>query len=640
MSYSNSCRRFQEDKQSFQTVASENKEESHIEIDQGSESAAQPPLSITLRSLSHQHSKCCICSSKGELHVISEKARMQILAHTRVFIPAGCRCCGHHLLPDKTFTWRELVTLKNSRETLAERDVPLSVSLLSSLLETTEVICNAKKTIDFDDDTTIQNDHFYSLTGLTKDQFSIVFHSINEQYLRNSPTISRRNALGMFLMKLRLGQSNSVLAAHFNLTGSRTVGRVLERVATALKKCFVPLYVGVQHISREDFNSQHVPNYCRTLMKTETDKVIVVVDGTYSYIQKALNNYFQKKSFSIHKKRSLVKPMFIVAPDGYILHVIPHYLSDSKNNDAAIIQHAFATNEQLRGWFQPGDTFVVDRGYLDAKEYLESEEFLFKMPSFLPKGAKQLPTPDANHSRVVTKVRFVVEVVNRRWREWQFFQRTTHNQNYRHLNDYTVIACAFINAFRPRIVHDTNHRIEIAQRIVSKLSEQDANALQTEVELDGLNRQQRAFVPVNPYEELQDFPQLSLRDIENHITLGPFQVKQARWYIAESVIENGEYKMHYHREKVGLIRARIQSRHTSSALYFVWVRYTPNENGPGSIKHWYCQCKAGTRTVGCCSHVAAVICFLGFYRLHTEEIPVQRPYAYFLNAGETDVTQT
>lgn len=32
---------------------------------------------------------------------------------------------------------------------------------------------------------------------------------------------------------------------------------------------------------------------------------------------------------------------------------------------------------------------------------------------------------------------------------------------------------------------------------------------------------------------------------------------------------------------------------------------------------WYCQCKAGQRTVGCCAHVATVVWYLGWARHHS-----------------------
>ncbi|VDI42280.1 Hypothetical predicted protein [Mytilus galloprovincialis] len=51
---------------------------------------------------------------------------------------------------------------------------------------------------------------------------------------------------------------------------------------------------------------------------------------------------------------------------------------------------------------------------------------------------------------------------------------------------------------------------------------------------------------------------------------------------------------------------KLQSRHISSKCYRVWVKYDDI-----SVVGWYCQCKAGSRVVGTCSHVTALIWYLG-----------------------------
>jgi hypothetical protein len=51
----------------------------------------------------------------------------------------------------------------------------------------------------------------------------------------------------------------------------------------------------------------------------------------------------------------------------------------------------------------------------------------------------------------------------------------------------------------------------------------------------------------------------------------------------------------------------IQSRHSNSSKYRVYVKYLPNNNEISSIEGWYCTCKNGARTVGCCSHVSSII---------------------------------
>jgi hypothetical protein len=38
--------------------------------------------------------------------------------------------------------------------------------------------------------------------------------------------------------------------------------------------------------------------------------------------------------------------------------------------------------------------------------------------------------------------------------------------------------------------------------------------------------------------------------------------------------------------------------------------YLFKSNNIEGIESWYCTCKAGMRTVGCCSHVASIVYFL------------------------------
>lgn len=55
------------------------------------------------------------------------------------------------------------------------------------------------------------------------------------------------------------------------------------------------------------------------------------------------------------------------------------------------------------------------------------------------------------------------------------------------------------------------------------------------------------------------------------------------------------------------------------------------------IPGWYCECKVGPRTVGCCAHVASVLWYLGYAR--------NQPYActiivLFKNLQNQDAANT
>ena len=64
--------------------------------------------------------------------------------------------------------------------------------------------------------------------------------------------------------------------------------------------------------------------------------------------------------------------------------------------------------------------------------------------------------------------------------------------------------------------------------------------------------------------------------------------------------------MFFHHDEPHLIRARLHSRFQSSVHHHLWIKYTAHVSDPSAITHYYCQCKGGERTAGCCSHLASV----------------------------------
>ena len=101
----------------------------------------------------------------------------------------------------------------------------------------------------------------------------------------------------------------------------------------------------------------HLPKTLFSQHKDET--AIIVLDGTYIYIQKSADYAFQRMSFSMHKHRLLLKLMVIVGTDGYILSILgPYY---ARNNDASITKHMMKTNtEGMKSWLNDYDILITD----------------------------------------------------------------------------------------------------------------------------------------------------------------------------------------------------------------------------------------------------------------------------------------
>ena len=81
-------------------------------------------------------------------------------------------------------------------------------------------------------------------------------------------------------------------------------------------KDFVPLNLGFGHISRQDIMQHHTTILAREIFAQGSfDTVLALMDGTYIYIQKSSNYFFQRATYSVdkHRHRPLVKPVMITA---------------------------------------------------------------------------------------------------------------------------------------------------------------------------------------------------------------------------------------------------------------------------------------------------------------------------------------
>jgi len=97
----------------------------------------------------------------------------------------------------------------------------------------------------------------------------------------------------------------------------------------------------------------------------------------------------------------------------------------------------------------------VDRGYRDAIPLLQRLGIDHKMPALLKHGQRQLPTQDANDSRIVTKNHWIVEARNGHLRSvFKFLAQTINLQHAKNLNGFYRIAGAMVEVIRCIIFSD------------------------------------------------------------------------------------------------------------------------------------------------------------------------------------------
>lgn len=255
-------------------------------------------------------------------------------------------------------------------------------------------------------------------TGLTKENYFNVLNHIRPALTCKTP----ETALGVYLFKVRSGDSHRRISSLLCLSKS-SVTRLLNEARKALSSVFVPLHLGLNNQNRESIINRNliIPE---GLFGNRQERVpIVICDSIYKYLQKSSNYLFQKKTYSLHKYRNLVKPFLIVASDGHIIDIFGHY--PATESDASIMKALFQNEDgELRRLFRENDVFILDRGFRDAIPFLETLGYKIYNPESLEQGETQLPTIKANKSRCVTLCRWMVEVVNGRFkRDFKLFRQ-------------------------------------------------------------------------------------------------------------------------------------------------------------------------------------------------------------------------
>jgi len=405
----------------------------------------------------------------------------------------------------------------------------------------------------------------------------------------------------------------NVLRSLFGVSSQARVSDTITSVSAALGKSFVKNNLGFEHLSRKDALEHHSRNMYYTLFEeVDRSKIFLVMDATYVYIEKPGDFATQKLTYSGQKKRNLVKPFMVVLPSGYILEASGPWYATGANNDAGILKAILSTLPSDSEYLQPGDHDVVDRGFRDVITRLEDLEHHSHMPQLLKPKEKQFSTKQGNESRKVTLVRWLVEAVNGRIKKkFKFFRDTVPGGYLEKIGLFFSIGCALINKFCPPLSKDSPRHDRIAERAMELVDQE--NLLQVKVVEQRMDRNTKSWAKASK-DSCADFPQLSIEDFET-ITLVVYQTGLAKRYTKLHMDALSNFESLINTEFPGVVRAKMESRFSGAKkTHNVWIEYDPSKSGVNAITGYYCKCKQGARTVGCCSHSCSVMWFLGHQR--------------------------
>lgn len=451
---------------------------------------------------------------------IPKKCRNELLSEYHFYVQEGAEMCSHHL---GEASWWKYV---KQRDFKGNNGIPIEefLSIADQLMEIVQGLKSGKNTaiLDFDHFDDIDDQDFKDWIGYTKPEF--------QQISQMAPT-SRPIEVAVLLAKFRHSISNRLLANVFGVSKS-TIGAHMQSARQDLYENLVPAYLN--YSNRKELVS-HNTQMAKDLYDMPDNSVCMIWDATYRYIQKSANYEAQRKLYSMQKQLPLYKIMAGVCPDGYIAFALGPY--DAKHNDASILEKCFTENQykDTLKTLKSGDIFLADRGFRDVVEFLEGEEngFTVLTPTMKMDG-NQLSTIDANQSRMVTKVRWVVEQAFGSFKKkFKFFAFPGHNGALAHDYELAQIGFALLNMFHQPILSDREY-VEVANIMRSRKNKK--NQIAPLAKAYNLNMKTACFHKLDSTEAINEivsiFPQLEMTDL-HYLCCGSYQLKNAISYYAQ-----------------------------------------------------------------------------------------------------------
>jgi hypothetical protein len=238
-------------------------------------------------SAGSNNNRCVVCrrTTTAGVVVMPKPARLDLLIRHRMYAAHGVRCCSSHLLNGNRLMPNVVVNMDN-RQLLA---TSLSSADMTELLDDLLILLQEAITsphLDFLDPCLTDED-YSAWTGWTKMQFDAMLEEV-VPFLRSSCNRDRRNAFGMFWIKLKTNLSFRQIGSLFNVPGDGEARRkraadAFDSVRQSLAEHFVPKHLGVGYLSRNEAK-RHNTSFSKEFYG---DKVTIIWDGTYIYIGKS-----------------------------------------------------------------------------------------------------------------------------------------------------------------------------------------------------------------------------------------------------------------------------------------------------------------------------------------------------------------
>lgn len=595
-------------------------------------------ITLNINKARISSTKCCVkfCDAQfpEKFHRVSHQMRYELMKSKRFYVPENARACEVH---SNVSVWPG-ISIQSEESKFTIPQIEEMIDLLRSPPK------NSKKSfLDEKSDLEFKTD-----TGLTRAQFTDLFErlpSIFSEFKHDKNNQTATESLYMYIMKLRTARTNDDIGLIFGITRF-TVTERMNKVRKILENDFVYQNVNFER-TREQLAQRTTVLSQMLFCNGDSSRPVIILEGTYIYIQKSSNYEFQKKSYNGHKKRNFVRVMVCTTTDGTIVFVLGPY--PASTNDASIMNSLTERSDAFKQLIQ-GDVIILDRGFRDSIDIVKQKGFDVKVPHLLQKSKtnKQFTTQQANETRFVTANRYAVETRNGHFKSIFkiFAKQWTNNTLPNMMTDFRV-AAALINVYFKSVESHKGHSAEIAKSMLNRLHR--PNHLSRIVDSRAFQSNVRKF---NSFSDFDALPQLSAQHLIK-ISLGPYQLRQAPSYCQmhckannskfvvfecpDDVVDELLTDFISDEKKLKLLMMRIKSRFRSQKTHDVYVLIDVKSSGEECVLEYCCSCQHGLRTVGCCSHAMSLMWF-ALYIKHTFAMPEPAAFLndYFLEDFSSD----
>lgn len=575
------------------------------------------------RKAPFSHHQCIFkCLRPENLVRVPVSRRYELLAAYSLVTKENSQWCVSHLELDSFWP-----LVKQINDPISSDDQRSLSSLLSDLFQRqNDNIISGIFNNDQPDSDNIDDTSFKQWIGYTKEQFRQI-----TSYAPNSTPLQ----IAIFLCKLRHSMSNFLIGSIFGCSAS-TVANYISIARSDLLTNLAPAMLNSH--SRSTLAS-HSTQIASTLFDVQPDQTLTVWDATYRLIQKSANFSSQRKFYSLHKKLALHKAMVGVAADGFIAFVFGPFPANM--NDASILGDCLDRYAQEMSSLQRGDVLLMDRGFRDVLPHLTDDDVGFRAfaPAMAIRGS--LTTEEANSTRFVTKVRYIVEqTFGKLKKKFKFFAQPAHNGSLEHDFDLLKVAFSLMNLFHQPVITDIDDGEDIVNLMLARRD--TPNLLQDLVRTLRLNLHRVSFVPLDSSDHQIErlFPQLTLEQLRR-VCLGSYQLRICNSYMQEHVVSHDgvfEVTMFDPPERSSLpvisytdfninvrspllIKSKLKSRFRGGVEHFQYVLVDREKEGDESIISMFCDCESGARTVGCCAHLMTIVWYLSYAHNHPVSFP-------------------